>query len=436
MSALVVAQGTQEVHPSEVRPERIAEVVLGVSRLPQQEPREAYLAGRADDQVGVRHPGRVQMSSDVLIGQFTRNLAEGAPRGSLLEQQCLDGIDDFPAPAVPDGNLHEQPVVVGRGFGRLGHRSAHRLRKQIKGTDRLHTDVAISLVVGRRHANDGVLDDLEQGGELALLAIEVVGREQPERDVRDRQFGAPAQELVDLGRAREMTVGGLLAPNLREPAIAVENHGDVCRERVEVERGQKLALVGGIEQSLKVHLREASDLRAIGSLAANYSPLALHLKPENPMADNWLSQEAHDRLKAELDDLKGVGRKEVSAEIEVAREHGDLKENAEYHAAKDKQGHMEARIRQLEELLRNAKIGQAPAGGDTVVPGLVVTLDIDGDDETYLVGSREDAHPDHDILSADSPIGKAVIGVKVGSTVSADTPGGTIKITVVKIASL
>ncbi|MFT5222905.1 MAG: transcription elongation factor GreA [Glaciecola sp.] len=154
------------------------------------------------------------------------------------------------------------------------------------------------------------------------------------------------------------------------------------------------------------------------------------------MADNWLSQEAHDRLKAELDDLKGVGRKEVSAEIEVAREHGDLKENAEYHAAKDKQGHMEARIRQLEELLRNAKIGQAPAGGDTVVPGLVVTLDIDGDDETYLVGSREDAHPDHDILSADSPIGKAVIGVKVGSTVSADTPGGTIKITVVKIASL
>ncbi len=154
------------------------------------------------------------------------------------------------------------------------------------------------------------------------------------------------------------------------------------------------------------------------------------------MSENWLSQQAYDRLKAELDELKGVGRKEVSAEIEEARAHGDLKENAEYHAAKDKQGHMEARIRQLEDLLRTAKIGEAPKGGDTVEPGLVVVLDIEGDVEEYLVGSREDSHPDFDILSADSPMGRAVMGAKVGSTVSADTPGGVLEITVKDVRGL
>ncbi len=154
------------------------------------------------------------------------------------------------------------------------------------------------------------------------------------------------------------------------------------------------------------------------------------------MAETWLSQEAYDRLKAELDELKSVGRKEVSAEIEEARAHGDLKENAEYHAAKDKQGHMEARIRQLEELIRTAKIGEAPKGGDTVAPGLVVVLDIDGDSEEYLVGSREDSHPDHDILSSDSPMGRAVIGAKVGKTVHAETPGGALLITIKAVRSL
>lgn len=155
------------------------------------------------------------------------------------------------------------------------------------------------------------------------------------------------------------------------------------------------------------------------------------------MPETWLSQEAHDRLKAELDELKGTGRREVSAEIEEARAHGDLKENAEYHAAKDKQGHMEARIRQLEELLRNAQIGSPPAAdGDTVAPGLVVVLEIDGDDEVYLVGSREDSHPDHDILSAESPMGRAVIGADVGSTVQAETPGGVLDITIKKVQSL
>jgi transcription elongation factor GreA len=147
------------------------------------------------------------------------------------------------------------------------------------------------------------------------------------------------------------------------------------------------------------------------------------------MAETYLSQEAYDRLKDELETLKTEGRERISAEIEVARAHGDLRENAEYHAAKDEQGKMEARIRQLEQLLRDAHIGE-PEHTDEVKPGLVVVLDVEGDEETYLVGSREDSH-EHDILSARSPMGEAVIGASVGDTVTFATPtGATVEVTV------
>ncbi len=146
----------------------------------------------------------------------------------------------------------------------------------------------------------------------------------------------------------------------------------------------------------------------------------------------WLSQEAHDRLQDELETLKGEGRENVSKEIEEARAHGDLKENAEYHAAKDKQGHMEARIRQLEHLMRNAKIGE-PDSTDEVKQGLVVVLDIEGDEETYLVGSREDEHEQFEILSASSPMGEAILGAKAGDTVTANAPAGSFEITVKEI---
>jgi transcription elongation factor GreA len=142
------------------------------------------------------------------------------------------------------------------------------------------------------------------------------------------------------------------------------------------------------------------------------------------VAETWLSQEAYDRLSAELDELINEGRERISAEIEVARQHGDLRENAEYHAAKDEQGKMEARIRQLQALLREARIGE-PEHTDEVRPGLVVALDVDGDDETYLLGSREDEHEELEILSASSPMGSAITGAKVGDTVSFETPAGT-----------
>ena len=152
------------------------------------------------------------------------------------------------------------------------------------------------------------------------------------------------------------------------------------------------------------------------------------------MAETWLSQEAYDRLKAELEHLTTVGREQISREIEEARAHGDLRENAEYHAAKDEQGKMEARIRQLEALLREARIGQ-PEVSDEVRPGLVVTLSVDGDDETYLVGSREDSHPEHDVLSADSPMGRAIVGRKVGDTVTVEAPAASFEVTVKDISA-
>ena len=141
------------------------------------------------------------------------------------------------------------------------------------------------------------------------------------------------------------------------------------------------------------------------------------------MAETFLSQEAYDRLSAELEDLKTNGRPRISAEIEVARAHGDLRENAEYHAAKDEQGRMEARIRQIEALLDKAVIGERRTA-DEVAPGVVVVLDIEGDEDTYLVGSREDRHPELDVLSAESPMGVAVLGAREGDTRSFETPSG------------
>lgn len=152
------------------------------------------------------------------------------------------------------------------------------------------------------------------------------------------------------------------------------------------------------------------------------------------MAETWLSQEAHDRLLAELEQLKGEGRDQISSEIEDARAHGDLRENAEYHAAKDEQGKMEARIRQLEQLLRDARIGK-PESTDTVLPGLLITFEVDGDTETWLLGSREDTHDEHPVLSSESPIGQAILDHVVGDTVTVEAPQATFDVTITDIAA-
>ncbi len=128
------------------------------------------------------------------------------------------------------------------------------------------------------------------------------------------------------------------------------------------------------------------------------------------MTQTWLTQEAADRLRAELAQLEGPGRKEVTAKIEAARAEGDLKENGGYHAARDEQGKMEARIRQLKQMLENAHIGTPPASADGKVgAGMVVTAIIAGDEMKFLIGSREISSGDLDVYSEKSPLGAAVL---------------------------
>lgn len=152
----------------------------------------------------------------------------------------------------------------------------------------------------------------------------------------------------------------------------------------------------------------------------------------------WLSQEAHDRLKAELDELI-ARRPTLAAEINARREEGDLRENGGYHAAREEQGKMEARIRYLKELLRTAHVGSTPAS-TAVAPGTVVTIyfDDDPDDtETFLLGSREIASStDLTVYSPESALGQAILGASHGQTVTYTAPSGSdIKVTVISFKS-
>jgi len=147
---------------------------------------------------------------------------------------------------------------------------------------------------------------------------------------------------------------------------------------------------------------------------------------ESGQQTTWLTQEAYDRLKAELDHASGPGRADIVAKIEAAREEGDLKENGGYHAAKEEQGKLEARIRQLTQLLRDANVGDAPTSAGVAGPGMVVEVRFPGDDvEKFLIGSREDnTHADLEVYSAQSPLGLALTGAKVGDTVTYTLPNG------------
>jgi transcription elongation factor GreA len=139
----------------------------------------------------------------------------------------------------------------------------------------------------------------------------------------------------------------------------------------------------------------------------------------------WLTQEAFNRLTAELEHLSGPGRAEIVKRIEQARSEGDLKENGGYHAAKDEQGKIEARIRQLTELLRDAHVGEAPADDGVVEPGMLVVARIAGDETTFLLGSREVAgDTDLDVFSEKSPLGAAIHGHKAGDSLSYTAPNG------------
>ena len=140
----------------------------------------------------------------------------------------------------------------------------------------------------------------------------------------------------------------------------------------------------------------------------------------------WLTREAHARLQKTLEELTGPAREEITRKIEAARDEGDLKENGGYHAAKEEQGKMEARIRQLTQLLRDVRVGDAPSGA-VVEEGCLVSVNYgsadDPDIETFLFANRENASDEGgkigslDVYSPESPIGLALAGHKQGDTV-------------------
>src|ERR1700745_633068 len=143
------------------------------------------------------------------------------------------------------------------------------------------------------------------------------------------------------------------------------------------------------------------------------------------MSEPHLSQQAYERLQRELEERSTTRRREISLQIERAREHGDISENADYDAAKNEQGHNEARIRQLEEMLKSAVVLDPAAAGE-------------GDDAavTYLVGSIEERHETYDVLSTESPLGQALLGATPGVKVRYQGPKRELGVTVVAVRPL
>jgi transcription elongation factor GreA len=148
----------------------------------------------------------------------------------------------------------------------------------------------------------------------------------------------------------------------------------------------------------------------------------------------WFTQEAYDRLSKELEELI-ANRPALAREINDRRQEGDLRENGGYHAAREEQAKEEARILQLQAMLREAKVGEAPVSEGVAGPGMLVTVRYDGDDdeETFLIGSREEVQTAGvQVYSSASPLGQALTGAREGDTVEYETPTGkTIKLTLV-----
>jgi transcription elongation factor GreA len=148
-----------------------------------------------------------------------------------------------------------------------------------------------------------------------------------------------------------------------------------------------------------------------------------------------LTLEAYSRLKAELDELMTTGRERMGERLKVAREHGDIRENAEYDAAKDAQGLMEAQIRRLQEALRDPEIVEAPVDAEQIVPHMLVTvrsLDDDDDEETYLLAEHgEERAPGARTVTTTSPLGTALVGASRDQEVTVNAPGGSFRYRVI-----
>jgi transcription elongation factor GreA len=148
-----------------------------------------------------------------------------------------------------------------------------------------------------------------------------------------------------------------------------------------------------------------------------------------------LTQATYDRLKVEHEHLTTVWRIDIAKRIEAARELGDLKENGDYHAAKEEQGQTEARIRDITYMIDNAQIVEGGGDKGVVGTGSVVSIRYEGDDEVekYLLGSIEEKREGIEIMSPGSPIGQALVGGQAGDVVEAQTPGGTLRVEIVAV---
>jgi transcription elongation factor GreA len=159
--------------------------------------------------------------------------------------------------------------------------------------------------------------------------------------------------------------------------------------------------------------------------------------PANQTETSKLTQATYERLGAELEDLTTRGRVEIAQAIEAARALGDLSENGDYHAAKDSQGKMESRIRQLQAMLKSVEIVESGSDDGSISLGSTVTLRYEGDDEddtqTFFVGSIEERQGDLPVVSPSSPLGQVLVGRGAGDSVEYRAPGGMLKVHIVAI---
>jgi transcription elongation factor GreA len=148
----------------------------------------------------------------------------------------------------------------------------------------------------------------------------------------------------------------------------------------------------------------------------------------------FLTPAAHEKLREELEQLKTNGRHEIEERIAEARSHGDLRENADYDAAKNDQGLMEARIRKLEHLINTAEVREVEDTGKVEVGSVVLVVDGDGDEMEYFVAPQENKVAGLLLASPSSPLGAALIGASVGDDVTYQAPAGemTVRVKVVR----
>ncbi len=171
-------------------------------------------------------------------------------------------------------------------------------------------------------------------------------------------------------------------------------------------------------------------------LGLPYARMCTHFKPNYPLGDpmsdqnTFLTPAALEKLREELERLTTQGRREVEDRIAEARSHGDLRENADYDAAKNDQGLMEARIRKLKHLIDNAEVREVEDNGLVQVGTVATVIDDDGDEMEYFVAPQENKIAGMLLASPTSPLGSALLGAKIGEEVSYDAPAGTFTVKV------